>query len=38
MVDDPNLPRIPHIFGVTLASSGVANTQVVATNRRTGDF
>ncbi len=38
MVDDPNLPRVPHLFGVTLASSGVANTQVVATNRRTGDF
>ena len=38
MVDDPNVPRVPHMFGVTLVSSGVANTLVVVTNRRNGDF
>ena len=28
---------VPHILGVILVSSGVANTQVVVTNRSTGD-
>ena len=30
-------PRIPHLMGITLDSTGVAKTMVVAINRTTGD-
>ena len=37
MVDPSGSLYIPHIIGVTLDNEGVARTQVIATNRRTGD-
>lgn len=36
MADNPTY--IPHLLGITLNSSGVAYTQVVAFNKRTGEY
>ena len=30
-------PRVPHLFGITLDTTGVANTLVVAMNRTNGE-
>ncbi len=37
MADPDNATKIPHLLGITLDGDGVAQTIVVAVNRRTGE-
>lgn len=37
MADPESSLYVPHLMGITLDAQGVANTQVIVTNRRTGE-